>query len=166
MVKLGGLNQNNTGAGAANDATQNGAVTWASKLLVILLVVVALVVASSIGVGMVVDKDAAVKKDQYQAVFLENGQVYFGKLSNINKSYVTLTDIYYLQVDQQVQPEQDGEEETDTKESQPQVTLTKLGSELHGPEDAMFIDRDKIVFWENLKSDSRVVQKIGEAKAQ
>lgn len=35
---------------------------------------------------------------QYQAVFLTNGQVYFGKISHANSQYVNLTDIYYLQV--------------------------------------------------------------------
>src|SRR5580704_1073814 len=34
----------------------------------------------------------------YSAVFLTNGQVYFGKLSDANKNYVKLTDIFYLQV--------------------------------------------------------------------
>ena len=34
----------------------------------------------------------------YQAVFLANGQVYFGKLSGMTASYSTLKDIYYLQV--------------------------------------------------------------------
>src|SRR5665213_206510 len=30
----------------------------------------------------------------YQAVFLTNGQVYFGKISEMSSSYVTLQDIY------------------------------------------------------------------------
>src|SRR5690349_15379852 len=34
----------------------------------------------------------------YQAVFLTNGQVYFGKLTHVGEQYATLEDIYYLQV--------------------------------------------------------------------
>src|ERR1700743_2242299 len=39
-----------------------------------------------------------IKTSEYQAVFLTNGQVYFGKLANLNNKYVTITDVYYLQV--------------------------------------------------------------------
>lgn len=96
----------------------------------------------------------ALKGGQYQALFLTNGQVYFGKLSNVDDKYVRLTDIYYLQVQQNVQP-------ADTK-AQPQVSLAKLGSELHGPEDQMEVNRDQVLFWENLKNDGKVVKAIQE----
>jgi hypothetical protein len=95
---------------------------------------------------------------KYQAVFMTNGQVYFGKLSDPTRSYAKLTDVYYLQVQQSVQPA------TDENESS-QVSLTKLGSELHGPTDKMHISRDQILFWENLKDDSTVVKAIKEYKS-
>lgn len=96
-----------------------------------------------------------VKKNQYQAVFLTNGQVYFCKLSDVKADYANCNDIYYLQVQQSVQP-------ADAKASSenPQVSLAKLGSELHGPEDQMKISRDQILFWENLKDNSKVVEAI------
>jgi hypothetical protein len=97
-----------------------------------------------------------IKTDQYQAVFLNSsdGQVYFGKLSVFNSSYYKLTDIYYVRV-QQVQPD---------KNSQPQqsISLAKLGSEIHGPEDVMYVNRDSVMFWENLKEDGQVVKAIRE----
>lgn len=92
---------------------------------------------------------------KYQAVFMTNGQVYFGKLSDVTHTYADLTDVYYLQVQQSVQPA------TDDKKSS-QVSLTKLGSELHGPTDKMHISRDQILFWENLKEDSTVVKAIND----
>jgi len=106
--------------------------------------------------------DAGVKGGQYQAVFLTNGQVYFGKVSDVNNGYVKLSDIYYLQVQQSVQP-------TDNKSSNnnnSQVSLAKLGSELHGPEDTMYISRQQVLFWENLKNDGKVVQAINSYKQQ
>lgn len=104
--------------------------------------------------------DSGVKSGQYQAVFLTNGQVYFGKVSDVNGGYVKLNDIYYLQVQQSVQP-------TDkNKTDQSQVSLAKLGSELHGPEDSMNINRDQVLFWENLKNDGKVVQAINSYKQQ
>lgn len=97
--------------------------------------------------------------DQYQAVFLSNNMVYFGKISNITGEYIKMTDIYYLQVNQQ---------STDQKSQNPQqqqLSLTKLGNELHGPEDAMYINRKEVLFWENLKPDGKVVQAIKNYKA-
>ena len=83
-------------------------------------------------------------------------------MSNINSEYVQLEDIYYLQVQQQVQPDQQTADGQQAQTPQQQISLAKLGSELHGPEDLMFISRDQIVFWENLKDDgsSQVVEAI------
>lgn len=94
----------------------------------------------------------------YQAVFLTNGQVYFGKLREANREYLVLEDIYYLQVSQRLQPAE-GEPSTD-------ITLVKLGNELHGPEDTMYIPKGQVIFWENMKADSAVVQVIDQLKAQ
>ncbi len=94
----------------------------------------------------------------YQAVFLSNGQVYFGKLSDVSDTYVTLRDIYYLQVVQQQQQLQ-GQQAVQAGQS-PQVSLVKLGNELHGPADVMKINRSQILFYEDLKQDSQVVRAI------
>jgi len=90
----------------------------------------------------------------YQAVFLTNGQVYFGKLYYENSKYPTLREVFYLQVTQPPQPLQEGQ----TPPSN--INLVKLGGELHGPQDEMKINRDQILFIEDLKSDSRVIQAI------
>lgn len=107
--------------------------------------------------------------EKYQAVFLTNGQVYFGKLK-LSGSTVVLKDIYYLQVTQDLQATGNTQESTTTpptasnNNQQQRINLVKLGQELHGPEDTMYIERDKILFWENLKDDSRVVESINQAK--
>jgi hypothetical protein len=127
-------------------------------------VVIAIVVLVVLALGLVCWKvfmsENSIKKSQYQAVFLANGQVYFGKISNVSNSYVKLTDIYYLQVQQAVQPAQSSSSE------QPKVSLAKLGNELHGPEDEMQINRDQVLFWENLKDDSKVVTAIKENQSK
>lgn len=101
----------------------------------------------------------------YQAVFLTNGQVYFGKLSATEGQFLTLTDIYYLQV---TQPPLQGSQQQgqQAQQAQPQISLVKLGNELHGPVDQMSINRDQVLFWEDMKSDSQVVTAIKDYKAK
>ncbi len=98
-----------------------------------------------------------VETDKYQAVFLEGGQVYFGKINDLNREYVTLDNIYYLRVNEQVQPDANA-----GAEAQQDISLAKLGCELHGPDDLMVINRSQITFWENLKDDGQVVTAINE----
>jgi len=100
-----------------------------------------------------------IKKDKFQAVFLSDssGQVYFGRLKSLNAKYYELTDIYYVKVENAVQPDK-------TNTASQSISLAKLGNELHGPEDTMYISRDKVLFWENLKDDGQVVKAITEYK--
>lgn len=74
-----------------------------------------------------------------------------------------MRDIYYLQQSANVQSGQDDKKE---QAAQNQLTLTKLGKELHAPEDEMFIQRSQILFWENVKNDSQVVKTIEQEKTQ
>ena len=94
----------------------------------------------------------------YQAVFLDdsNGQVYFGKLEAINGDSYRLSDIYYVQVQSAIQPDS-GKEATTSK-----ISLAKLGNELHGPIDTMYINRSHVLFWENLKTSGQVVCAIND----
>lgn len=104
----------------------------------------------------------------YQAIFLTNGQVYFGKVSKENTDVLYLNDIYYLQIvpTPGLQSSQSAAASPQGQQQQPQVTLVKLGNELHGPEDIMRIERRQMLFVENLKSDSQVVKAIEEYKKQ
>jgi len=88
----------------------------------------------------------------YQAVFLNGGQVYFGKITNINYSTMTLEHIYYLS--------NGSFDKTTQQTSGTNVSLVKLGNELHKPQDKMIIERKNVTFWENLKSDGEVTKAI------
>lgn len=89
----------------------------------------------------------------YHAVFLTNNQVYFGMLSNSGSQYTVLTNVYYIQSLQS----QDLSNGTKTAS---QMQLVKLGSELHEPQDTMYLNKDQILFIEPLKSDSKIVKAI------
>ena len=127
------------------------------KTVLIVLLIITSIITSAYLITRMTTAGAygnSVKTKQYQALFLTNGQVYFGHLSGVNNGYVKLTDIYYLQVQQQVQPG------TSSSNANPNVSLAKLGNELHGPEDEMYVSREQVLFWENLKNSGKVVQAI------
>ena len=93
----------------------------------------------------------------YQAVFLDNSQIYFGQIESINGSDIYLTDVHYLRTEE---PLQEGEGEV----IEPELSLVKLGNEIHGPTDEMVINKEHVLYIENLKDDSQVVKSIKESK--
>jgi len=97
---------------------------------------------------------AVINSSEYQAVFFTNGQVYFGKLHTLNASYMTLTDIYYLQA------QNSSSSNPQQTSSNSDVQLVKLGNEVHGPVDQMVINKDQVLFFENLKKDGKVSSSI------
>lgn len=101
---------------------------------------------------------------QYQAVFLTNGQMYFGHVQNRNAQYLTLTDVYYLRSVQPLQEPQAVTKPTPPQPVPPELTLVKLGQELHGPRDRMDINRDQVLFIEDLRDDGKVVDAIKQYK--
>lgn len=135
------------------------------------IIIILLIVAAGIWWGVAGRSGSSmsqVNSKEYQAVFLTNGQVYFGKLVAYNHSYLKLTDIYYLQVQQNVQPtgNSTNSSSSSSSSSNGNAQLVKLGNELHGPEDQMFIPPDQVLFWENLKSSGKVAQAITQYQNQ
>ncbi len=93
---------------------------------------------------------------EYQAVFLTNGQVYFGKVTDLNSKYLVLKNVFYIE-------NNNPSSSSTTPAQSSNYTLRKLGTiELHLPEDKMVVNRDTVTFWENLKDTSQVVTKINE----
>ncbi len=90
---------------------------------------------------------------EYQAVFLDNGQVFFGRLEGGSADYPLLKDVYYIQ------------RQEDPATKQAKIVLVKRGNELHGP-DAMVVNSRHIVVVESVTPNSKVAQLIREAKAQ
>lgn len=127
--------------------------------LAILLAAMGIYISTSnTGRNITSQEAALVDTTKFQAVFLNGGQVYFGKIKQLNSKFLAIEDIYYLRVNQQIQP--DGTTKTDNQN----ISLAKLGSELHGPDDRMVINQDQILFWENLKKDGQVVKAIDDYK--
>lgn len=140
------------------------------KRFVVPIVIVAVLLALVLGGLFLFSKMQAagtgIDRSKYQAVFFTNGQVYFGKLQAFNDDYMKMTDIYYLQTQETQTDTDDKKNPQETSTDQSNVQLIKLGEEVHGPEDAMIISRDQVLFYENLKSDGKVAQTIEQSKKQ
>lgn len=124
----------------------------ASAVLAVMVLVVALIVliASS---NKPKSEDSYVDTSKLQAVILNSGQVYFGNISNLNSKYLTLNDIYYFQTSK-------GDNDTTN------LTLVKLGCEIHKPYDMIVFNKDQVTFWENLQDNGDVAKAVAGYKQQ
>jgi len=95
-----------------------------------------------------------IDSSKYQAVFLTNGQVYFGKLHDYYTDRPYVTEVYYIQA-----PSDGNTASTDTNQQ-----LVKLGSEVHAPHDTLILNKPSILFVENLTDDGKVAQLIEQSK--
>ena len=90
---------------------------------------------------------------EYQAVYLDNGQIFFGKLSEAGSPFPVLRDVFFVQT------------QTDQTKKETKNLLIKRGvNEGHQP-DFMRLNGQHIVVIEPVAPDSRVSQLIREAKA-
>ncbi len=94
-------------------------------------------------------EDGFVNTKELQAVFLNTGQVYFGHIKTLNSQFFVVSNIYYLQT------AGDAADKTNAN-----VSLVKLGCELHQPDDQMVINRDQVTFWENLHDSGQVAKAV------
>jgi hypothetical protein len=84
---------------------------------------------------------------QYQAIFMANGQTYFGRYYDRIGSYAKIEDVYYLQ---QI-PATDPNAGPDTK-------IVRRGNELHGPSARMLVPKTAVLFVEDLTDRSPIAQ--------
>lgn len=95
----------------------------------------------------------------YNAVFLDNNEVYFGKISSKNGEYIKLKDVYYLRVTYTVKQDEQGQQY-----QEPNYQIVKMGTEMHGPKDNMDIVRSHVLFTQPLDSSSQVLSVIDSYK--
>lgn len=101
--------------------------------------------------------DTGIDSSKYQAVFLTNGQIYFGDLHAYNDEYLRLTTGYYPQAKAS---DTDDSANAKSTANASGIQLIRLGDEVYGPENEIFISKKQILHYENLKSDSKVSQLI------
>ena len=112
---------------------------------------------------------AGIDTTRYQAVYLTNDNVYFGKVHIQLTGDIFLTDVFRVQAASTTSGTgQNGDTSTDqtttststSSESTGDIRLIKPGKELHAPDDTMLIKRSNVLFIENLKTNGSVTQAI------
>lgn len=128
--------------------------SWKSRLIILAMITV-VIATVALAVNLYREKYLSIYNDpngsEYYAFFLNNDQVYFGKLLSNNKEEVVISKVYYVSSNENTTTDQSG---------QPQFQLIKLGNELHGPTDKMYINRNQVLFYEQLRKDSKIVESI------
>lgn len=122
------------------------------KILAVLVVI--LLIGLAVKLFVFSDLGLAENKSEWQAIFLTNNEVYFGKVARVNKEVVVVQSIFYLQNKEALQ--QGAIAKTQTGD----IALIKLGSELHGPMDEMRINKNQVLFVEDMKDESKIVKAI------
>jgi hypothetical protein len=114
--------------------------------IILVLVFAAVVVTQRDRIGALLGGTTAryIDANAFQAVFLSNSQVFFGKLTLDGDTYV-LNDVFYV---------------SNAEGQQTGGSLVKLGNEVHGPRDPIVIPAPAVIIIENLRDDSQVVQAI------
>lgn len=109
-----------------------------NKILLVIAVALLLIL-----VGILVWQNW-LSKPAYYAVYLRTGDLYFGQLSRFPS--FSLSHVYMLQVNAQ-------------NKDNP-VNVQKFSNVFWGPEDSMKINRDDVVWYTKLKSDSQLTRLI------
>lgn len=144
-------------SGGVNGAAHQPKRRWPAWLNKILIGLAAALIVWWFWVGPIVQ----IKPGRYQAVFLGNGEIYFGKMSKLTNDYITLRDVYYLQSSTNAVAGKDSETKPDGD-----MRLIKRGKEVHGPEDKMMISQQQVLYWENLSDKNEVVRAIENYRQQ
>lgn len=124
-----------------------GRAKW-SQVVTVLTVLILFVALLAFAVVKVSYAMPGIQQDKYQAVFLDDGKVFFADLVNKDGEYVTLENAYYTK---------SANAESDDGS---QTALIQVGSESYGPDNSLMIARSKIQFWQNLRDDSQVAKAI------
>jgi hypothetical protein len=125
-----------------------------TSILSILLVVAVAFAGYAVGVRRSAQAGSAPRfQTPYQAVQLDNGQVYFGKLEGFGTPFPVLRNVFYLQTSM------------NPKTNEQSSVLMKRGHEWHAP-DQMVLNATHILLVEPVVPDSKVAELIDHYKGK
>lgn len=137
------------------------------KRFIMPLVIVILVVIVGIGGWMLwslsQNKDSAINKNEYQAVFLTNGQVYVGNLAPYNDTYFQVTNVF---VAASITSKSSTTSQDASANANDTTQLAKITSGALAPHDAIYVMRNQVLYFENLQPNGKAAQLIKQYKGQ
>lgn len=107
-------------------------------------ILIGLVVVLLLALGVIVYWQKIGFEKPYWAVYMNTGDLYFGKLSHFPK--LSLTDVWFLQ--------------RNAQDTQNPVSLAKFDGIFWGPENRIYLDERNVVWKAKLRDDSQVVKYI------
>ena len=135
-------------------ATKSGRIPKIIFMILIFLVVVAFITVSLWQDGTFRNISQSFRfKNSYQAVFLNNGQLYFGKITEITNEYIIMEKPHFLQLAQE-------SEDLEVQEVQPEMKLISIKDEFHKPKDFVLIEKSAVIFIEELRDVSQIADAI------
>lgn len=130
------------------------------SLFVVAGILILLLADANYGIFSVMRQNSA-SGTKWQAVFLTNNQVYFGHLSPYGFGAFVLHNAYYIHTTQvPVTPSPTEKNPPAQPKTQTRNELVPATQDPQAPEDAMFIPKNQVLFWQNLRDDSPVVRTI------
>ncbi len=119
-------------------------ITTINKILSILAVVLLII----LGALALIYWQKTSSKDSYWAVYLNTGDLYFGKLERFPT--LALTDVWFLQ--------------RNSSDSQTPLGLSRFREAFWGPEDKVYLNSENIIWKTKLDKDSRILDSIKSAQ--
>lgn len=119
---------------------------------VFLVPLIVVLLGAVLAAYFILPKGERINTNGYQVVYMATGQAYFGQLQNTGGEYLRLKTPYSAQ-DVSASDSENGDTQSST-------TLIKVSQQQYGPEDMMSLKSDQVLFWQNLRDDSKVVQAI------
>ncbi len=113
-----------------------------NKILLILIIVLVIIVLGLAAGFLFLFGGKIGWERPYYAVYLQSGDMYFGKLSGIF-NHDSLSDAWFLQ--------------RNSQDGQNPFSLTKFSNAFWGPEDKLYLNKENIIWKTKLSKDSQVV---------
>lgn len=101
----------------------------------------------------------------WYAVHLANNQVYFGHITSVTDSTITLADTYFLESYQEPAPKAVSKNFALEQTPKQSVRLVRRGDEkILSSDHTLFVNRSAVLYWEKLTPESEIANLLKEAK--
>ncbi len=113
-------------------------------IISVLIIILLILIATILWLVVRMNDNKTTEYSPYSAVYLSNGEIYFGRLSWFPSP--KLKNVFFIQNNQD--------------DENPGLSLQSLKSAFWGPADEIQLNSKEIIFWAKLRSDSQVASLI------